>query len=88
MTHARRSIFYILLWLGTAAWGSGDDRLSGGETTVFVTSNKAFARPLANISRLTRRQHTVGNSFFNQNWVASPASTTSRDGLGLSLIHI
>lgn len=82
MTHARRSIFYILLWLGTAAWGWGDDRLSGGETTVFVTSNKAFARPLANISRLTRRQHTVGNSFFNQNWVASPASTTSRDGLG------
>lgn len=60
----------------------GDERLSGGQTTVFVTSNKAFARPLANISRLTRRQHTVGNSFFNQNWVAAPASTTARDGLG------
>mgnify|MGYP001310374007 CR=1 FL=1 len=60
----------------------GDERLSGGQTTVFVTSNKAFARPLANIGRLTRRQHTVGNSFFNQNWVAAPASTTARDGLG------
>ncbi|MEM9235247.1 MAG: di-heme oxidoredictase family protein [Verrucomicrobiota bacterium] len=61
---------------------SADQRLSGGDTTVFVTSEKAFARPLANIERITRRHHAVGNSFFNQNWVAAPASTTARDGLG------
>ncbi|HCQ39216.1 MAG TPA: thiol oxidoreductase [Verrucomicrobiales bacterium] len=82
MSYARWSSFHVLTWLVTASIAWSDDRLSGGETTVFVTNDKAFARPLANISRLTRRQHTVGNSFFNQNWVASPASTTSRDGLG------
>ena len=82
MIYALRSTFHALIWLLTASIAWSDDRLSGGDTTVFVTNDKAFARPLANISRLTRRQHTVGNSFFNQNWVASPASTTSRDGLG------
>lgn len=59
-----------------------DAALSGGETTVFETGGKAFARPLANITRKTRREHSVGNSFFNQNWVAAPASTAARDGLG------
>lgn len=82
MRYARRPTFHALIWLFAVAIAWSDDRLSGGDTTVFVTNDKAFARPLANISRLTRRQHTVGNSFFNQNWVASPASTTSRDGLG------
>ena len=82
MISAGRWILYFCAWLATILQLPGDDRLSGGETTVFVTSDKAFARPLANIGRLTRRQHTVGNSFFNQNWVAAPASTTARDGLG------
>ena len=82
MSYAGRSILRLTPWWALLSLAWGDDRLSGGDTTVFVTSEKAFARPLANINRLTRRQHTVGNSFFNQNWVASPASTTSRDGLG------
>ena len=82
MISAGRWILYSWAWFATILQLPGDDRLSGGETTVFVTSDKAFARPLANIGRLTRRQHTVGNSFFNQNWVAAPASTTARDGLG------
>lgn len=42
----------------------------------------AFALPLADITRENRRAHVIGNSFFNQNWVAAPASTTARDGLG------
>jgi CxxC motif-containing protein (DUF1111 family) len=58
------------------------EELSGGETTVFQNGQNAFALPLANISRKHRREHVVGNSFFNKNWVAAPASTEARDGLG------
>lgn len=58
------------------------EELSGGETTIFEKGNQAFARPLANISRESQRSHIVGNSFFNKNWVISPASTSARDGLG------
>lgn len=59
-----------------------EEALSGGETTVFVENNKAFSRPLANIESRTLRHHSIGNSFFNQNWIEAPASASSRDGLG------
>lgn len=55
---------------------------SGGETTVFIENNKAFSRPLANITPKTLRHHSIGNSFFNQNWIEAPASALGRDGLG------
>lgn len=58
------------------------EELSGGETTVFQDGQNAFSLPLANITRENRRAHVVGNSFFNKSWVAAPASTTARDGLG------
>ena len=56
--------------------------LSGGKTTVFQKGPDAFGLPLANITRINRRAHVVGNSFFNKNWVFAPSSTTARDGLG------
>ncbi len=56
--------------------------LSGGSTTVFQKGPNAFGLPLANITRINRRAHVVGNSFFNKNWVFAPSSTTARDGLG------
>jgi len=59
-----------------------DEELSGGATTVFQNGQNAFSLPLANISRENRREHVVGNSFFNKNWVIAPASTSARDGLG------
>jgi CxxC motif-containing protein (DUF1111 family) len=58
------------------------ETMSGGATTVFDTGRNAYSHPLANLQTVTRRQHATGNSFFNENWVAAPASTTSRDGLG------
>lgn len=67
------------LLLGTTDF---ENASTGGDTTVFETGKKAFARPLANISRENNRKHAVGNSFFNKNWVIAPASTTARDGLG------
>ncbi len=56
--------------------------LSGGETTVFDQSVNAFALPAPGLSSEDELLFFVGNSFFNQNWVQAPASTTARDGLG------
>ncbi|MFT6863090.1 MAG: CxxC motif-containing protein (DUF1111 family) [Akkermansiaceae bacterium] len=73
-----------LIFFSMILWGKKlpDEYYSGGETTVFIENNKAFSRPLANISPKTLRHHSIGNSFFNQNWIEAPASTTGRDGLG------
>ena len=55
---------------------------SGGETTVFNSSQNAFGLPNPQLSGSEELLFFVGNSFFNQNWVSSPASTKARDGLG------
>lgn len=56
--------------------------LSGGKTTVFDTSHNAFSLPAKNLGILRRDNFFIGNAFFKQPWVSSPASTTARDGLG------
>lgn len=55
---------------------------SGGATTVYVTDRHAFSRPAANLDVQRRGSFAIGNAFFNSPWVAAPASTTARDGLG------
>ncbi|HEX5052691.1 MAG TPA: di-heme oxidoredictase family protein, partial [Planctomycetota bacterium] len=42
----------------------------------------AFGSPSPLLSAHERRAFAVGNSFFRQNWVTAPSSTTGRDGLG------
>lgn len=54
----------------------------GGDTTVFNTTPNAFSLPAPELERMQELFFFVGNSFFNQNWVTAPASTTARDGLG------
>lgn len=56
--------------------------LSGGQATVFDTTRNAFGNPVPGLEREQELFFFVGNSFFNQNWVTAPASTTARDGLG------
>jgi CxxC motif-containing protein (DUF1111 family) len=56
--------------------------LQGGQTTIFNETPNAFAQPLPGLAREQNLLFFVGNSFFNQNWVSAPASTTARDGLG------
>jgi CxxC motif-containing protein (DUF1111 family) len=46
------------------------------------TGRNAFSHPLPGLSAPVRRSHAIGNSFFNENWVAAPASAAARDGLG------
>ncbi|CAN5857822.1 di-heme oxidoredictase family protein [soil metagenome] len=58
-----------------------DARL-GGAATVFDATPNAFAQPVPGLEREHQLLFFVGNSFFNQNWVTAPASTTARDGLG------
>lgn len=58
------------------------EELSGGQTTIFDTTPNAFAQPAPGLDRRQELLFFVGNSFFNQNWVTAPASTTARDGLG------
>lgn len=53
-----------------------------GQTTVADASREAFSKPIPNLQGERRAPFFVGNSFFNQNWVAAPASTAARDGLG------
>ena len=55
---------------------------SGGETTAFNSTRNAFSLPARNLTTEQRREFQVGDSFFTQNWVTAPASTTGRDGLG------
>ena len=59
-----------------------DDSLPGGDTTVFVTTNQAFARPAANLPTNKLRDFSFGNRLFNTNWVTAPSSVTKFDGLG------
>lgn len=56
--------------------------LLGGQTTIYDSSPNAFAQPIPGLERDQNLFFFVGNSFFNQNWVMAPASTTARDGLG------
>jgi CxxC motif-containing protein (DUF1111 family) len=58
------------------------EELGGGATTVFDMSRNAFALPARNLSSDHRDLFFLGNTFFNRNWVAAPASTTAADGLG------
>ncbi|MCB0130731.1 MAG: c-type cytochrome [Caldilineaceae bacterium] len=58
------------------------EELSGGQTTIFNTTPNAFAQPAPGLERMDELLFFVGNSFFNQNWVTAPSSTTARDGLG------
>ena len=58
------------------------EELSGGQVTVFDAGPNAFGHQAPGLTGLDELEFFVGNSFFNQNWVSSPASTTARDGLG------
>ncbi len=58
------------------------DELLGGQTSIYNTTPNAFGQPAPGLERDQELLFFVGNSFFNQNWVQAPSSTTARDGLG------
>ncbi|MFV7236074.1 di-heme oxidoredictase family protein [Flavobacterium sp. ZB4R12] len=58
------------------------EQYSGGETTVFNTSEEAFGFFAPNLTFDEQSDFGIGNSFFRQSWISAPSSTTARDGLG------
>jgi CxxC motif-containing protein (DUF1111 family) len=80
----------VLLLLVSFCFGSfryssaveSTEEFSGGAATVFDDSRNAFTFPAPNLTPAHRTQFFVGNSFFNQNWVAAPATPATRDGVG------
>ncbi len=71
---------------GHVAAVGGEERpaaaLTGGATTVFDEGRGAFGFAASNLRPEHRPAFFVGNSLFNENWVAAPSSLATRDGLG------
>jgi len=55
---------------------------AGKNCTVYDETSYAFSQKIKGLNSNQNLEFFVGNSFFNQNWVESPSSTTARDGLG------
>ncbi len=61
---------------------AGPPVMLGGETTVEVTNQHAFAKSLSNLPIPRLRDFAYGNRIFNTGWVTAPASVDHFDGLG------
>ena len=64
-----------------AVYEEGEELLTG-KLGVNSTSANAFGFEISGMTFAEEAEFATGNSLFNQNWVAAPASTTARDGLG------
>jgi CxxC motif-containing protein (DUF1111 family) len=58
------------------------EEYSAGSCTTIDQSAMAFSYQVDGLSNQQKLDFFVGNSFFNQNWVEAPSSTTARDGVG------
>lgn len=67
---------------GEVLFPEAGEEFSGGDTTVFVNTAEAFSKNAANLDFNQEGDFKIGNSFFEQDWVMAPSSTTARDGLG------
>lgn len=66
---------------GSSLYEDGEE-YSAGIRTVIDQSSLAFSYQIPGLNAQEKLDFFVGNSFFNQNWVEAPSSTTARDGLG------
>ncbi|MBD1577583.1 c-type cytochrome [Vibrio sp. S11_S32] len=78
----KRTIFALIfaLYLPSTALAYGIK--SGGDTSTNKQGSNAFSMPANNLPLSKRLDFSVGNSFFRNPWVAAPATTDARDGLG------
>ncbi len=58
------------------------EQFSGGATTLFDATENAFNHAVPGLNNDGQDRFVTGNSFFRNNWVIAPATTTARDGLG------
>ena len=66
---------------GLAVYEDGEE-YSAGIRTINDQSSLAFSYEISGLTAQEKLDFFVGNSFFTQNWVEAPSSTTARDGLG------
>jgi CxxC motif-containing protein (DUF1111 family) len=81
----RRSTLVLLALAGCAGEEAAPEpglELSGGATTIFDHGSNAYAFPARNYSSDHRDLFSLGDHFFNRNWVTAPASISGNDGLG------
>lgn len=57
-------------------------RPGGAATTIATFDRNSFSHPSANMGFARERDFKIGNAVFRKEWVSSPSSTTSSDGLG------
>lgn len=88
MTRFALASLVVLVACGDPDDFDASERLPGGDTTLrlLVSRSQAFTFPASNLSSERREAFFTGNAFFNQAWVAAPASTTARDGLGPTFV--
>ncbi|MBQ4860155.1 hypothetical protein J8L98_00435 [Pseudoalteromonas sp. MMG013] len=88
-----RIIIGVILFVGAALYKvaesfgdtpqfSASELKPGGETTRKSVSHRTFVYPAENVPIMTQLDFWDGFSFFRDPWVASPAITKDRDGLG------
>ncbi|MDE0098388.1 MAG: hypothetical protein OXM87_02020 [Truepera sp.] len=75
------NVTVLLATMFASAQVGGTARL-GDRASVLDSTANAFGHAIGGLDRERELLFFVGNSFFNQNWVTAPASTTARDGLG------
>ena len=56
--------------------------LPAGAGPITAAGREAFTSPFTGLTRQHRREFFTGDSFFNDPWIAAPASAANRDGLG------
>jgi CxxC motif-containing protein (DUF1111 family) len=79
----RRAIVIALLAGCAGAEGpEAGSELLGGDTTIFDHGPNAYGFPARNYTSEHRDQFSLGDHFFNRNWVTAPASISGNDGLG------
>ncbi|CAH9050647.1 hypothetical protein PSECIP111951_00234 [Pseudoalteromonas holothuriae] len=61
---------------------SKQELLPGGQATARRIAKRTFIHPAGNVPTMEQLDFWDGFSFFRDPWVASPAITTDRDGLG------
>jgi CxxC motif-containing protein (DUF1111 family) len=73
---------WLLLCAACGAGSALEPSATSGALSVADDTADAFSLPMPGLTPAQLAQFFVGNSFFNQNWVAAPASVSERDGLG------
>lgn len=77
-----KRVVVALALVGCSADAETDEALSAGPFTVFDSGPSAFGHPVPGLALDDERAFFRGRALFRDDWVAAPASTMTRDGLG------